>query len=205
MKKIILITLVLIIFLGIMYFSVFWIQNNTYKKSFVSFYGLENITEKEKPYSFQRCNLNIFKPEFVYLTGKNKGLMNFYHTKNIFSQTKEEWKNSRTGGTTIKNTTFSQLLKMVKEDCYQFQKDYNRKNEDELNWLYSKNRSVSIEEKEKQKKEREKEREKEAQKLREQGIDPDNIPGYTDEELRKILENDGYSQEDIEIIINSGN
>ncbi len=74
----------------VIYFGIFFIQSKTIKKSFIKFYGLENIKESEKPYSFQRCNLNIFDSEFAYLTGKNMALVSFYRPKHLFTQTKED-------------------------------------------------------------------------------------------------------------------
>jgi len=137
MKKILKNLIIVLFLIPLIYLGIFFIQSYTMKKSFIKFYGLKNIKETEKPYNFQRCNFNIFDSEFAYLTGKNRALISFYKPKHLFSQSKEEWKNSRTGGTTIKNTTFDELVKMAKEDCSQFQEDFDAEDpKTQIDWGY---------------------------------------------------------------------
>jgi len=118
-KKNFTIIIISIVILPLFYFATYLIQNQTLKKSYVDY------NEGQGADSFIRCNLNIFEPEFtdIYFTG-DEGNISFKKTTRMFFQSNEEWKKSRTGGTTIKNTTFPELVEMVKEDCSQFQKAY---------------------------------------------------------------------------------
>ena len=118
--------LILIISILIIYFLIYFIQNYQIKTSLEKF-------NKQKIGIVQddliRCNWSIFSPEFAYVWFDNEGNISFDKQNKIFWD-KNDWKNTSTGGTTIKNTTFPQLLKMVKEDCYQFQKDnYDKERE----------------------------------------------------------------------------
>ena len=56
----------------------------------------------------------------------------------MFYQTDEEWRQSRIGGTTVINTTFDELVEMIKDDCSQFQEDYDNPLVDEggIDWGY---------------------------------------------------------------------
>ena len=148
MKKKITILIISITSLVIIYFTIFIIQNNFLKKSFeknyISLSG-QHILNSE----LERCNYNIFNPEIVKITEykeSNEKDMSFYKPKNLFSQTKEEWRNSRTGGTTIENTTFNNLLKMVKEDCYQFQDGSEELEKTNIVWTYTPKRPEKTEE-----------------------------------------------------------
>jgi len=156
MKKIILVILITLILSLLVYTGIYFIQNKTMKNSFIKFYGLEKYTEKSKPYSFQGCNLNIFNPEFAYLTGRTRILIVFYKPKSLFNPSEVEWKKSYIGSTEVKNTTFPQLLKMVKEDCEQFKKSKGERTDKTINWSYGKYKSLkekTPEELEKEKKE----------------------------------------------------
>ncbi len=130
MKKVILLIIEIIILIGIVYFGIYKYQNHSLKKSF-------SIEKKEsfKEAEFVRCNWNIFNPEFAYTF---PGTIGFYKSNNLFYQTKEEWNQNRTGGTTVKNTTFPQLLEMVKEDCEQFKKPKGERTDKTINWSYGK-------------------------------------------------------------------
>ncbi len=198
-KKIILIIFGILTLTVFSYLVVYFIQNKTLIKSF----SQETNTTLNEEVQLIRCNWNIFKPEFTFVFATDDGgHMSFRESENIFWQSKENWRKNKTGGTTVQNTTFKNLLSMVKDDCYQFQKDYNwsetwgtEKEKTELRWQYSK--LIKID-KEKEKKELEKQREKARKELKKQGIDPDNIPIPTNEEFRKMFKEDGFSDEDIE-------
>lgn len=136
MKKLAIIIATLILIL-IIYSGIYYIQYHAMKNSFIEFYGLQNITEEEKPYSFLRCNNAFWNPEFAYLTGGDLALIAFYRPSNIFSQTKEEWEASDIGGTMVKNSSFKKLIQMIKEDCAQFQKSYGDSKDKAINWVYS--------------------------------------------------------------------
>lgn len=141
MKKIIFIFTILIVVPIIIYFGIYLIQGQTIKKSFVNYNeGVGNDT-------FIRCNYNIFNPEFAYTFNLNlisedgyefnKKMISFHKPKHLFSQTNEEWESSYTGGTTIQNTTFPELVEMVKEDCSQFRKGHGDYYGEDLAWSYS--------------------------------------------------------------------
>ena len=144
--------LVIIVSILIIYFGVYFYQNINLKKTFEE-YNKEKLNKDE---ALVRCNWNIFKPETAYIFfAMGKGNISFDSVNKIF-WSKDDWKNSYIGGTTIKNTTFPQLLKMVKEDCYQFQESGSIGIEEtSIQWVYSKAESK---EKIKKRKEREEER-----------------------------------------------
>lgn len=129
-KRILKIVMLSILSLPLIYFGIYNIQNQTLKRSYVSY------NEGQGSDSFIRCNSNVLEPEFanIYFAG-DEGHISFKKTK-MFFQTNEEWKRSRLGGTTIKNTTFPELVKMVKEDCSQFQDDYNNPDSNGIDWGY---------------------------------------------------------------------
>jgi hypothetical protein len=124
MKRILTIFALLVLGVLIIYFGTFLIQNSTLKRSISQDYG-DNIVFDGKIRDFIRCNMNILKPEFAYTykIGETADV-DFYNSINLFSQTEEEWDNSYTGGTTVKNVTFPELVAMVKEDCEQFKRGY---------------------------------------------------------------------------------
>ena len=134
MNKIIKIFIGIIMLLIIGYFGIFYIQNYCLMKSFER----ENDEDfSQEDTKFIRCNLDITNPVFAFtfdIRGGNEGRIAFYRSNRLFSQTEQEWDTQYTGGTTITNTNFSELVKMVKEDCSQFKKVY--KNPDGINWGY---------------------------------------------------------------------
>jgi len=106
--------------------------------------GDKELRSSIKENILQICNLNIYKPKvaFVYHDIGNKNYKNnsleigFYDVSrnNPFST---NWQTEYTGGTTIQNTTFPELVKMVKEDCSQFQKAKGDFHDKTINWSYS--------------------------------------------------------------------
>jgi hypothetical protein len=129
-KRILKIVMLSILCLPLIYFGAYYIQNQTLKRSYVSY------NEGQGDDSFIRCNWNIIEPKFasVYFAG-DEGHISFKKTK-MFFQTDEEWMQSRTGGTTVKNTTFPELVKMVKEDCGQFKQPKGDFRDKTINWSY---------------------------------------------------------------------
>ena len=200
MKKTVTITLAIIILLIGIYFAIYFIQNTTLLNSYTKERGMEFGKER----FLIRCNLNIFQPEFAYVFGSdNDGHIAFNKINKIFYGTYQDWENSYTGGTTVKNTTFPQLLAMVKENCYQFQKNkgYNVGNENtEIYWTYGKYTSPKPKTKEEIEREKQKKKEKEEylrkvksgeikikgtyQQLKEKGLPESEIQRIMDE-IRK--------------------
>ena len=135
MKKYIQTAILTTFALSIIYFFVFASQNYIFKKTFQEYNGEDFGSDSY----LVRCNYNIFKPGFAYtFYFKDRGEISFEKPGAIFSLNKNVWKDSYTGGTTVRNTTFPQLLKMVKEDCYQFQKSKGDRRDKTINWSYGK-------------------------------------------------------------------
>ncbi len=140
MKKKIIIILGIIILILISYFIICTIQNKVMIEKLNSIFKKQNSIQKNDLSKIEsvRCNWNIFNLEYVVIhdlfnVGRNEFYIYFFKQKNIFNFERE-----RTGGTTVKNTTFPQLLKMVREDCYQFQKPKGTPRDKEINWRYVK-------------------------------------------------------------------
>ncbi len=169
-----------ILSLIVIYFGIYIFQNYIAKKTFQE-YNKEKLGEESKSYLI-RCNLNILNPQYAYTFFlDNKGEISFENPNNIFPN-KNDWEKSYIGGTTVQNTTFKNLLSMVKDDCYQFQKDYNwaetwgtEKEKTELRWKWS--RSETEEEKREEKEKEEQERKAFEKMLKEKGM--------TEEEYRE--------------------
>ena len=157
MKKKIILGISIIIFLTMLYLMFFWIQNIVLTNSFVKY------NEGQGKDSFVRCNWDILHPEFasIYHFG-DKIRISFKKVDNIFLVSDKEWMDSYIGGTTVKNSTFPQILKMVKEDCYQFQKTFYQGDDNKLYWTYTKKIEKRIKTKEEigEEKKREIERQK---------------------------------------------
>ena len=129
----------LILTFSVLYVGVYVFQNIFLKKSFETEYISLKGTHIEYG-KLERCNYNIFNPEFVRVMeykDTNEKDMYFYRPAHLFSQSNDEWKNSYTGGTTIKNTTFNELVEMAKDDCYQFQQGHGDYYGEDLAWSYS--------------------------------------------------------------------
>jgi len=134
-KKIVKIIIALTISIPILYLGVFLIQSHTLKNSFAK----EQIAKFDEDTKWIRCDSRILEPEFAFAFGTgNGGRIGFYRSENLFYQTEKEWENNEIGGTTVINTTFPELVKMVKKDCYQFQEDYDNPLVDKggIDWGY---------------------------------------------------------------------
>jgi hypothetical protein len=86
-----------------------------------------DFPNKFKNKEIVKCDLfDIFSPKYAFVGEYNDELNSkkifFYKIKkeSIFSN--QNLTDDYIGGTDIKNTTFPELLKMVKKDCSQFQK-----------------------------------------------------------------------------------
>lgn len=118
----------------IIYFLSFFLQNQIIKKSLEKFNG----QPLDQSNILIRCNSKFLEPEFAYIffTG-DEGHVSFDSLNKVIWKA-EDWDNSYTGGTTIYKTTFDELIKMVKEDCSQFQESKGDWRKDEtINWSYS--------------------------------------------------------------------
>ena len=124
-----------------------------YKTSYSALYENKILTQDEeiqnafKNYEIANCDFSLKNPKHAFVSFQhyiypedNSEMkfwrVDFYNLKrpHIFSQ---NWNIQRTGGTTIKNTTFPELVAMVKEDCGQFQEGHGDYYGDKLAWSYS--------------------------------------------------------------------
>lgn len=135
MKKTIIIPIVIAIVIPFTYFGPLPLQNYFLTYSFSEEFNENLYTENT---AFVRCNDDFWNPEFAYtFIIDNKVHIGFYKSDNLFYQQSDGWDKNRTGGTTVKNTTFEELLKMVKQDCSQFQKPKGNPDDETINWRYS--------------------------------------------------------------------
>ncbi|MCK5589092.1 MAG: hypothetical protein KAI16_02155 [Candidatus Pacebacteria bacterium] len=149
----------------------------------------EYFKNKVQQYEVMKCEFTLkdIKHVFVYeekFEGELYYGIEFYNLKrdSIFSQ---ELTSEYIGGTTIKNTTFPELLKMVKEDCEQFQKPRGHANDKIINWRWS---SYNKEEEELEKKQREKEQKENLRQMRAESE-------MTDEEWNEFIKKIKAEQE----------
>ena len=101
----------------------------------------DDFKDRVQKYDIIKCSfaINNLEHSFVYEEKYNERVSYHIHfylvsRNNIFSQ---KLKAKYTGGTNIENTTFSELVKMVKEDCSQFQKAKGDYYDETINWSYS--------------------------------------------------------------------
>ena len=150
MKKIFLKSLLIIIFIFFILTVIYFIGILNIKNNIKSEFGLikgeeKTFTQAFKEYEIIQCKFDLLNPEYVFVSHRDYSYRNedrelwkttFYKAirNNIFSA---NWQTSYTGGTTIKNTTFPELVKMVKEDCSQFQKPKGDRTDESINWSYS--------------------------------------------------------------------
>ena len=153
LKKIVTIGILILFFVGIFIYQKYSLQNIKLKIiNYETRGGRQDLLVTFKEKEVVQCNWNIFKPEIAFVyhdIGNNNykndsleiGFYNFQKEYYLFGK----WNFEYTGSTTVKNTTFPELLKMVKQDCYQFQKDYNwaetwntERAKTELRWQWGK-------------------------------------------------------------------
>ena len=95
--------------------------------------------DKYEQYTTIKCNfVDLINPEYAFVAKRPERDYEIFFfkikTRNLFSK---EIHLNYTGGTDIKNTTFPELVEMVKEDCYQFQEDFDAENpETQIDWGY---------------------------------------------------------------------
>jgi len=105
----------------------------------------KDVQKSYKNYQPIRCEFGLFNPKYAFVSylhyfypeddvDMESWNIGFYHLSrpHFFST---NWRIKYTGGTTIRNTTFPELVAMVKEDCSQFQ---NGGKKGDIEWRYSK-------------------------------------------------------------------
>ena len=108
----------------------------------------QSVHDSIKDYQAVPCSFDLFSPAYGLITFAHyqypeRGIdreslsVGFYNlSRNTIFST--NWSAVRTGGTTVKNTTFEELLAMVKKDCSQFQETGSISlSLDEMRWVYS--------------------------------------------------------------------
>lgn len=122
-KKLIIIMSTLLIVLSIATYS---ILSSLAIKKYISKDMKINFPDKFIAYQVVRCDFGISNIEYAFIGEYKDRIDNlktfFYEMKRKSLFTVNDWSDNYIGGTTIKNTTFPQLVAMVKEDCSQFQK-----------------------------------------------------------------------------------
>lgn len=143
MKRSVIKIIILLIVIPMIYMGIILLQNLLLKRSFENNYiplSADYIINSK----LHRCNFDIINPKFARVTefqDRSEKRIGLYEVRNFFSQTKDEWRASRVGGVTVRNTTFKNLLKMTKEDCYQFQRPFGNFQDETINWSYSREKS----------------------------------------------------------------
>lgn len=146
MRKIIISFALLVVFslIGIYFLSLPDIKSDI-KSEFGLIEGEEKVfTDAFKKYEIFQCQFGILNTEYVFVSHRDYSFRNedrelwkttFYHSErpHPFSP---NWATTYTGGTTIKNTTFDELVTMVKDDCEQFKKPKGDYRDETINWSY---------------------------------------------------------------------
>lgn len=119
-------------------FGLYLLQN--YKiKNFQIDYWFPPKDKTINNYEIIRCNYSLIEPKIAFvsdqvLLGEYPEIaIYFSEMKNtIYGKVNENY----LGATTVTNTTFDELVAMVKEDCSQFQEDYNNPDSNGIDWGY---------------------------------------------------------------------
>ncbi|PID83162.1 hypothetical protein CSB11_02345 [Candidatus Campbellbacteria bacterium] len=128
--------------MNILYFSLYYIQNKNIKTHQLN-YWFPSKGKKINKYESVRCSYSIFDTKSVFVSeqvilDKYKELaLYFSDYSNSFFTSKVNEK--YLGSSKVNNTTFPELLRMVKQDCEQFQKGKGNRNDKTINWIYYKN------------------------------------------------------------------
>lgn len=146
MKKLIFIILIVLI-------TLFSMLALLYKTSYSALYAEKILSQNKeiqnafKNYEILTCNFHLTEPKYVFISFQHYSYpedeidiellrIDFYNLfrANIFSR---DWEIKRTGGTTVENATYAELLKMTKKNCSQFQKSKGDFRDKTINWSYS--------------------------------------------------------------------
>jgi len=145
MKKFIriLIILLLLILVILLYIYIPFIQGKHIQaiKDDTEIETSEWFQNRVQKYEIIRCQFGIKKMKYAFAYENKFESLIDYHifffdiTKN--SLFKNTVNSKYTGGTTIQNTTFPELVKMVKEDCSQFQGGFVNEDPNGIHWTYT--------------------------------------------------------------------
>lgn len=137
-RKAVVIISILVVIIGIGLYSY---ASDREIKSYIAKDMKVDFPDKFVTYDILRCNFGINDIEYGFVGEYVNRIDNlkifFYNMKrdSIFSI--NDWNDEYIGGTTIKNTTFPELVSMVKEDCSQFQEGHGDYYGEDLAWSYS--------------------------------------------------------------------
>ena len=92
-------------------------------------------------YEIIKCSFGINNIEYAFVGEYKDRIENlkifFYNMKKGSLFAINNWSDDYIGGTTVENTTFDELVKMIKEDCSQFQEDFDAEDpETQIDWGY---------------------------------------------------------------------
>ncbi len=97
--------------------------------------------DKVQSYDVILCDFGLKNSVYTFTYEKKLNSIVDYHIhffdverRSIFNQ---GFNVQYTGGTTLKNTTFPELVNMVKDDCSQFQESKGNYYDETINWSYS--------------------------------------------------------------------
>ncbi len=100
------------------------------------------VHDSIKNYDSIMCQFGILDTKYSLITYSKYEKDREYLTIGFYSLSRPNlfstnWQAEYTGGTTIKNTTFPELVKMVKEDCSQFQGGFVNEDPNGIGWTYT--------------------------------------------------------------------
>ena len=126
----------------ILYILIFSIQSLLLKNSllnYVNSYDTSTVVSQK----IVRCSYNILNTDVAYVELENDEYIGddygiyFYFLENIFNIKNNDWTKNYIGATDPKNTTFPELVEMVKEDCGQFQGGFVNEDSDGIHWSHT--------------------------------------------------------------------
>ena len=128
----------LISFLSVfgIYIILFQIQTYFVTKTIEGNFLNSGVTDEDyTTYQTIRCDLNIFQPKIAFVNDIFFDVLPEFSI--YFFDVNNGFKVARSGGTTIENTTFDELVEMVKKDCSQFQQAKGDPSDKTINSSYS--------------------------------------------------------------------
>jgi hypothetical protein len=140
--KILIITILLLI-IGMSYIFLPFILGKHIKaiKADTEIETSEWFQNRVQQYDIIRCKFGFTKMVYAFVyENKYKDMLDHHiyffdiNKNNLFSTTINS---EYTGGTTIENTTFDELVKMTEKDCFQFQHAKGDYRDETINWSYS--------------------------------------------------------------------
>jgi len=134
---------VAIVLIVVTFIGLFFLQGHFAAKGLTE-YVFSYDTENLLAYEVVRCNTSFRKPEFAFIdqeynqyTKTDDFSIDFHYIEDTLHINQNDWTKYYIGSTDIINTTFPQLVAMVKEDCSQFQQGYDNPDPEGIGWTYT--------------------------------------------------------------------